>query len=162
MKMTLVGVGRLRPALREVMDDYLRRLARELAVTEREVREAGRAPDRGSRIAEEDRRILGAIPEGAAVVLLDRGGKPWSSEQLASRLDVWRGSGRDMAIVIGGAEGTGAAVRDRATERWSLGPLTLPHELARVIAAEQLYRAAMILKGHPYHRRDGRPATGES
>ncbi|HRP09258.1 MAG TPA: 23S rRNA (pseudouridine(1915)-N(3))-methyltransferase RlmH, partial [Gemmatimonadales bacterium] len=64
----------------------------------------------------------------------------------------WRTVGSDTAIVIGGSEGTGRAVRERAVERWSLGQLTLPHELARVVVAEQLYRGAMILQGHPYHR----------
>ncbi|HRP09373.1 MAG TPA: 23S rRNA (pseudouridine(1915)-N(3))-methyltransferase RlmH [Gemmatimonadales bacterium] len=74
MKLTLVAVGRLRPALREVMDDYLRRLARSVPVVERELREAGREPDTSKRIAEEDRRILAALPEGSRLVLLDRTG----------------------------------------------------------------------------------------
>ena len=73
-------------------------------------------------------------------------------EQLAAQLDAWRVAARDRVLVIGGAEGVGASVRERATQRWSLGPLTLPHEIARLVVAEQLYRAAMILQGHPYHR----------
>lgn len=152
MQVILLAVGRLRPAFREACDDYLRRLRRTVAVTERELREAGHAPTSAARQREEDQRILAAIPDGTAMTLLDRGGVPWSSEQLAARLSAWRESARDRVLVIGGADGVGSAVRERADERWSLGPLTLPHELVRVIVAEQLYRAGTIVQGHPYHR----------
>lgn len=152
MRLLLLGTGRLRPALREVCDDYLRRLGRLVSIEEREAREAGRAPHAEARRAEEDRRLLRLLPEHSAVTLLDPAGTAWSSEELARRLEAWRVAARDRALVIGGADGLGDALRARADERWSLGPLTLPHELARVIVAEQLYRAASILQGHPYHR----------
>ena len=152
MRLFLVGVGRLRPALREVTDDYLRRLNRVVAIEEREAREAGQASTAALRQQQEDERILRLIPDGAAITLLDVTGTQWSSEQLAAQLDAWRVAARDRVLVIGGAEGVGASVRERATQRWSLGPLTLPHEIARLVVAEQLYRAAMILQGHPYHR----------
>jgi 23S rRNA (pseudouridine1915-N3)-methyltransferase len=87
--------------------------------------------------------------------LLDPRGSPWSSEQLATRLDSWRLAARDRALVIGGADGLGDAMLRAADEHWSLGPLTLPHELVRVIVTEQLYRAGTILQGHPYHRGTG-------
>lgn len=151
MQVLLVAVGKLRPALREVCDDYLRRAGRTLALAEHEVREAGRLAGR-ARLDEEDRRLLGRVPAGAAVTLLDPDGAPWSSEELAERVDGWRHAGRDRALVIGGAAGVGTAVRERAEERWSLGRITLPHELARVVVAEQLYRAVSILQGSPYHR----------
>lgn len=152
MRLFVVGVGKLRPALREVADDYLRRLGRVLTVEEHEAREAGQAATVELRQQQEDERILRLIPAATAVTLLDVGGQQWSSEQLATRFDGWRVAARDRALVIGGAAGVGSAVRQRADECWSLGPLTLPHELARVIVVEQLYRAAMILQGHPYHR----------
>ena len=152
MRLFLVGVGRLRPALREVTDDYLRRLNRVVAIEEREAREAGQASTAALRQQQEDERILRLIPDGAAITLLDVTGTQWSSEQVAAQLDAWRVAARDRVLVIGGAEGVGASVRERATQRWSLGPLTLPHEFARLVVAEQLYRAAMILQGHPYHR----------
>ncbi len=155
MRCFLVATGRLRPALRDVADDYLRRLSRHLPLEEREAREASRAPDPAARIAEEDRRLLHLIPGRADVTLLDRTGKAWGSEELATRLERWRIDARDRVFVIGGAEGVGDAVRTRATERWSLGPLTLPHELVRVILLEQLYRADAILRGTPYHRGEG-------
>jgi 23S rRNA (pseudouridine1915-N3)-methyltransferase len=151
MRVVLLAVGRLRPAYREACDDYLRRLRRHLAVEERELREGRDADD----------RLLAALPDGAAVTLLDRDGAGWSSEELATRVQRWQQAARDRVLLIGGADGTGDAVRRRADERWSLGPLTLPHELARVIVTEQLYRAATILAGHPYHRRSPpRPGAG--
>ena len=152
MQLILVGVGRLRPALREVTDDYLRRLNRAVTITEREAREAGQATTVALRQQQEDERILRLVPEDAPITLLDVTGQAWSSEQLAIQLQGWKVAARDRALVIGGAEGVGSAVRERATQRWSLGPLTLPHEVARLVVAEQLYRAAMILQGHPYHR----------
>jgi 23S rRNA (pseudouridine1915-N3)-methyltransferase len=143
MRLVLLAVGRLRPAYRDACDEYLRRLSRPLRVEECEVRE-GR---------DEEGRLLAAIPPGAAVTLLDRQGTAWSSEELAERLRRWQEAARDRVLLIGGADGTGAAIRARTEESWSLGPLTLPHELVRVIVTEQLYRATTILAGHPYHRR---------
>ncbi len=154
MRLLLLATGRLRPALREVADDYLRRLGRHQALEEREAREASRAPTPAARRDEEDRRLLKLVPAGAAITLLDRGGDPWASEALAQRLDRWRLAARDRVLLIGGAEGVGQTIRQRADERWSLGPLTLPHELARIIVLEQLYRADSILRGTPYHRGD--------
>ena len=75
-----------------------------------------------------------------------------ASEQLAQRMEHWRGQGRDLAFLIGGPEGHAPDVRTVAHETWSLGPLTLPHMLVRLVVAEQLYRAMSILTGHPYHR----------
>lgn len=152
MELVLLAVGKLRPAFREACDDYLRRLGRVVPVREREVREAGRAGSVTRQRAEEGARLLDAVPPGGSMTLLDLEGTPWTSEQLAGRLDAWRQAGRDRAVVIGGAVGVDPAVRARADEVWSLGPLTLPHELARVVVAEQLYRAATILQGTPYHK----------
>ncbi len=155
MRLVLLATGRLRPSLREVADDYLRRLGRHQPIEEREAREASRAPHPVARREEEDRRLLKLVPEGAALTLLDRRGEGWTSEALAARLDRWRLAARDRVLLIGGAEGVGEILRQRADERWSLGPLTLPHELARIIVLEQLYRADAILRGTPYHRGDG-------
>jgi len=154
MRILLVAVGKLRPALREVADDYLRRVMRSLAIDEREVREAGRQPTGVLRQDAEDRRILRVIPDGTPVTLLDPGGTPFTSEEIASRIEAWRLAARDRAVVVGGASGVGQALQRRADERWSLGPMTLPHELARVVVLEQLYRGTTILQGTPYHRGD--------
>ena len=101
-------------------------------------------------------RAASVLRECGALLLahppLDGRGKAWSSEDLATRLEHWRGQGRDLAFLIGGPEGHATAVLERTDERWSLGPLTLPHMLVRLVLAEQLYRAASMLANHPYHR----------
>ena len=152
MQLHLLAVGKLRPAYREACDEYLRRLRRVVPVIEREVREAGRAGNVAAQRLEEGKRILDALPEDADATLLDLDGAGWSSEEVAERLQHWRLEGRDHALIIGGAVGVSPAVRNRAMTRWSLGPLTLPHELARVVVVEQLYRATTILRGEPYHK----------
>ncbi|MES2306462.1 MAG: 23S rRNA (pseudouridine(1915)-N(3))-methyltransferase RlmH [Gemmatimonadota bacterium] len=152
MQLHLLAVGKLRPAFREACDEYLRRLRRVVAVTEREVREAGRAGSVAQQQTDEGKRLLEALPDDTDLTLLDLDGEPWSSEQVAEQLQRWRLRGRDHALVIGGAVGVAPTLRQRATSSWSLGPLTLPHELARVVVAEQLYRATTILNGEPYHK----------
>lgn len=152
MNLLLLGVGKLRPEFRAVADDYLRRLGRNQQVTEHQIREAGHRSRPELRRAEEDKRLLRHLPSGMPVILLDIDGDAWSSVQLAERLQQWRLAATDRALVIGGAEGVGIEIQQRAGERWSLGPLTLPHQLARVIVLEQLYRADSILAGTPYHR----------
>jgi 23S rRNA (pseudouridine1915-N3)-methyltransferase len=152
VQLTLLAVGKLRPALRQAADEYLKRLRRYAQVSELEVKEAGKAPN-----AEVGRRIEGAhlrerVPEGARVIVLDRSGRGWSSEDLARRLDAWRLASDPVALVLGGAHGLDPALLVQADEQWSLGPLTLPHQLARVVVMEQLYRAWTILRGEPYHK----------
>jgi 23S rRNA (pseudouridine1915-N3)-methyltransferase len=151
----LLAVGRLRPSYREACDDYLRRLGRSVKVTEVEVKEASRAPTTNARREEEAGRLQARMPGGATVVALAREGSAWTSEELAVRLEGWRVAARPVAFVIGGPHGLDPALLASAAVRWSLGPLTLPHELARVIVVEQLYRAFTILRGEPYHK--GRP-----
>ena len=152
MQLALVAVGALRPAFRELCDEYLRRLGRYAKASEREVKEAGRVPEGPARRAEEGKRLRAVLPEGAHVVALARDGKGWTSEELAARLDRWKVAARPVAFVIGGSTGLDPGLLRDAHERWSLGPLTFPHELARVVVAEQLYRACTILEGGPYHK----------
>ena len=154
MDVHLIAVGRLRACFREACDDYLRRLSRYGPVTEREVREAGRVTSTALRRREESARIEAAVPERARLVLLDRGGTEWSSEELARRLERWREEGLDTCLVIGGDWGLDPELVADARDRWSLGPLTLPHELARLVTLEQWYRAWTIIRGEPYHRGD--------
>jgi 23S rRNA (pseudouridine1915-N3)-methyltransferase len=148
----LIAVGKLRPYYRAACDDYLRRVSRYGAVTEREVREAGRAATPALRRRDESARIEAALPVRSRLIVLDRDGTEWSSEELARRLDAWRGAAAPLALVVGGAYGLTPELTGRATARWSLGPLTLPHELARVVVLEQWYRAWTILRGEPYHK----------
>lgn len=135
-------------------EQYRKRLGRELPFTLRELPSAmrGRACDPVRVLEEEHRRLLAAVPGGARVVLLDERGSPWSTRQLAERVSAWRQDGRDVALLVGGPDGVSPGLRGRADDLWSLGPLTLPHPLVRVIVVEQLYRAVSLLAGHPYHR----------
>ena len=103
-------------------------------------------------VAEETQQILTRIRPTERVILLDEQGKALSSAALASNLSDWQNDGRDLCFVIGGPDGVADAGRQRADFIWSLSSLTLPHGLARVLLAEQLYRAWSLNAGHPYHR----------
>jgi 23S rRNA (pseudouridine1915-N3)-methyltransferase len=96
--------------------------------------------------------VLKQLKSSETVVLLDENGVELSSEGLAAQLNQWQTEGSDLAFVIGGPDGVSADCAGRADFRWSLSRLTLPHGLARVVLAEQLYRAWSLLQGHPYHR----------
>jgi 23S rRNA (pseudouridine1915-N3)-methyltransferase len=155
VELVLLAVGKLRPSYREAMDDYLRRLGRYLKVREVEVREASRAPSPEAQRTEEGERLLARRPPGSRLVALARQGAGWTSEELARRLERWLHEARPVALAIGGSHGLDPELIAGASDRWSLGPLTLPHELARVVVAEQLYRASTILRGEPYHKGAG-------
>jgi 23S rRNA (pseudouridine1915-N3)-methyltransferase len=147
----LIAVGERMPAwVQDGYAEYARRLSRELPLQLVEISTKSRDPARVN--ADEGAALLAAIPKGAHVVALDGRGKAWSSEDVAVQLARWRMLGKDLAFVIGGADGLAAAVLDRADQRWSLGPATLPHPLVRIVVAEQLYRAVTQLGNHPYHR----------
>ena len=155
MRLHLCAVGRLRAEPeRDLVDDYLQRLdrtGRPLGlgpVTEHEVEDK-----KGGGMAAEATLLSRAIPEGAALCVLDERGKVLSSPEFAQALAQWRDSGRqDAAFVIGGADGVDPSLRARADLTISLGRMVWPHMLVRVMLAEQLYRAASILSGAPYHR----------
>jgi len=103
--------------------------------------------------AREAELILAAVPPGAPLVALEEGGKNWSSREFAERLAGWRDRGvATLAFAIGGADGLGPAVIERANAIVSLGAMTWPHLMVRSLLLEQLYRAQQILAGHPYHR----------
>ncbi|HET9465621.1 MAG TPA: 23S rRNA (pseudouridine(1915)-N(3))-methyltransferase RlmH, partial [Gemmatimonadales bacterium] len=100
----------------------------------------------------EAKRIGARIADGAAVVAVTRAGAAWTSTDLARQLERWLRSARPVTLLLGGSQGLDPALLAEAGARWSLGPLTLPHELARVVVTEQLYRAFTILRGEPYHK----------
>ena len=155
MRTRLISVGERMPSwVAEGFAEYRKRLSRDLPLDLIEVplgnRGKHREPIRA--MADEGAAVLAAIPQDSHVVALDGRGKPWSSDQLAGQLGDWRMRGRDLAILVGGPDGHTDDVFKRANQRWSLGPMTLPHMLVRLIVVEQLYRATTILAGHPYHR----------
>ncbi|MHC9084541.1 23S rRNA (pseudouridine(1915)-N(3))-methyltransferase RlmH [Luteimonas sp. RIT-PG2_3] len=155
MKARLIAVGERPPAwVVQGFSEYQKRLSHWLPLELIEIEPGlrGKGRDAARATQEEGARVLAALPRQAHVVVLDGRGKLHSSEQLSQRLEHWRGQGRDLAFLIGGPEGHAAEVMARADEAWSLGPLTLPHMLVRLLLSEQLYRAAAMLANHPYHR----------
>ena len=155
MRLTVAAVGRFGAgrgaAERTLFEDYVKRLSQPFEL--KEVAEKRPLPAAQLR-QREGELLLAAVPEGAQVVAMDAGGRALSSRALAKRLEEWRAAGvRDLAFLSGGAEGLDQAVLKRADLALSLGPMTWPHLLVRVLLAEQLYRAQCILTGHPYHRR---------
>lgn len=155
MRTRLISVGERMPSwVAEGFAEYHKRLTRELPLELIEVPlgNRGKSRDPVRAMAVEGAAVLAAIAADTHVVALDGRGKLWTSGQLAEQLGNWRMQGRDLAILIGGPDGHAEEVLKRADQRWSLGSLTLPHMLVRLILAEQLYRATTILAGHPYHR----------
>lgn len=153
MALHLVAVGRVSdPALRAACEEYLGRIRKLWSLTVHEVRSpAGRFPP-GERMRREGERLLAAIPAHALSIALTRTGRSESSERLAQRLAGWQAASRDVAFVIGGADGLDRGVHQRCEASLSLSTLTLPHELARLVLLEQIYRAGTIRRGTPYHK----------
>ena len=151
MRLLLAAVGRARPGPeRALFQHYCGRLAEPLVL--KEVEEKRPLPP-AERMAREGSLLMAAVPAEARLVVLDGRGKLLSSEALAQALADRRDGGcRDLAFVVGGADGHGDAMRQRADLLLSLGPMTWPHTLVRALLAEQLYRAECILANHPYHR----------
>jgi 23S rRNA (pseudouridine1915-N3)-methyltransferase len=155
MHIRLIAVGDRQPAwVTTAFDTYSGRLPK---LWQFHLDVIGTAPrrkaaDAARAVLAEGETILGKLKPAETLVLLDEGGRQLSSRQFADKLDEWQTMGRDLAFVIGGPDGVSAETRDRADFRWSLSALTLPHGLARVMFAEQLYRAWSLMSGHPYHR----------
>ena len=159
MRMTIAGIGRMKAgADRELFERYLER-----------ARKAGRAlglggPDltelpesRAQRAAErkqaEAESLLATLPAPRILVALDEGGSAMASEKFAERIGRWRDEGAgNLVFAIGGADGHGRALLEAADLTLAFGPMTWPHQLVRIMMAEQIYRAISILSGHPYHR----------
>lgn len=154
MRVTLVAVGRLKePYWRDAAAEYLKRLGPYAAVTVVEVTDRDVTRDEHRAVAAEGADVLRALPERAHVAALTLEGRRLSSEEFAAELGRRLVEGRaHLAFVLGGAAGLSCEVVARADERLSLGPLTLPHQLARIVLLEQLYRSFRIIRGEPYHR----------
>lgn len=155
MQLLVAAVGQRMPSwVNEAWTEYSRRMPPGLSLSLREIPLAKRGKNADTRrlTNNESEALLSAMPARARVIALDVRGKAWSTEQLATNLENWMGEGRDVGFMIGGPDGISPEVMARADQRWSLGPLTLPHPLVRVVLAEQLYRAWTITQNHPYHR----------
>ena len=155
MRATLIAVGSRQPRwVDEAYDEYARRLRGwlPLELVELDTAARGKAGDAARARAGEARAMLAAAQERGHLVALDEHGRQLTTLQLAQWLDKRRHMGEDLCFVIGGPDGLDPAVLQASGDCWSLSPLTLPHGLARVLLAEQLYRASSLLAGHPYHR----------
>lgn len=155
MRITIVAVGQRQPAWADAaVNDYLARLPAELKVELKQVKaetRSGNVP-LARLLSAEAARIRAAVPSGAWLVALDERGKDWTTQQLADHLQRWREAAEDVAFAIGGADGLDQGLKRDARMLIRLSSMTLPHALARVVLAEQLYRAWSMLAGHPYHR----------
>ena len=154
MRVVIAVVGKPRDRhLAAAIDDYETRAARYWPLDVVEVREASARGVSGDVAMEcEGDRLVERLPPTGAVVLCDARGDGLTSPQFATMLNAAREGASDIAFVIGGAFGLGSSVRARATRSIQLAPWTLPHEMARLVLAEQLYRAGTIMRGEPYHK----------
>ena len=153
MRIRIVAVGKDRSGLyAPAVEEYAKRLARHARFEVVEVPEARKLAGTTRAKDEEGEALLAKLDPRERVVLLDERGLEPTSLELARRLEKWLAGGKDLAFVIGGSDGHGEAVRARADEILSLSRLTLAHRLARVVLAEQLYRAFTIVRGEPYHK----------
>jgi len=158
MRFVIVAVGHRQPTwVDAAVNDYIGRLPRDAAVNVVELRPDPRPDNAGEQaiarlLEREAARIATAIPRGAAMVALDETGQSMSTRAFAMQIERWRADARDVAFVIGSADGLDATLKRQADRLLSLSAMTLPHGLARVMLAEQLYRANSLAAGHPYHR----------
>jgi len=154
MRITLVAVGRMKERhYREAAEEYHKRLGpyADVRIVEVADRDVGR--DEARALRDEAADVARAVPENAHVISLDSGGREMTSEEFSAWLERGMVEGRGhLCFVLGGAAGHGAEATALADERLSLGRMTLPHQLARVVLLEQLYRAFRIMRNEPYHR----------
>ena len=156
MRISIIAVGKLKASYAQAgCADFLNRLGRYAKVEHVEVRDTRR--NRGGTVAEwkraEAAALLKHVPKGATRVVLDERGRQWGSQELARWLNGLKNQAvSSVAFMLGGPDGLDRSVIESADRVWSLGTLTLPHELARLVVCEQLYRANSVLAGHPYHR----------
>ena len=155
MQLLVAAVGQRMPGwVNEAWTEYSRRMPAAVRLVLREValQKRGKNADTKRLTAIESLALREAMPKRARIIALDVQGRTWSTEQLAANLEEWMADGRDIGFMIGGPDGISADTLQKADTRWSLGPLTLPHPLVRVVLVEQLYRAWTITQNHPYHR----------
>jgi 23S rRNA (pseudouridine1915-N3)-methyltransferase len=156
VKLAILAVGHRMPAwVTAAYEEYAKRMPREMPLQLKELKPAQRSNASGDTprwLKTEAEHIDAAVPQNALRVVLDERGRSFPTRTLADHLKRWRNDGRDIAFIIGGADGLDHTIKSGADLLWSLSPLTLPHGLVRVVLAEQLYRASSLLAGHPYHR----------
>ena len=158
VRFQVVAVGhKLPPWMNAGFNEYAKRMPGGLRIELFEIKPAPRSGVGGKKsvqqwLSAESGRVRAALAARAFLTVLDERGESCTTANLAQRIERWRQNGRDIAFVIGGADGTAQALKEEADLLLSLSPLTLPHGLCRIVLAEQLYRATSLLANHPYHR----------
>ena len=155
MQLTIAAVGTRMPAwVGEAWTEYARRFPRGMSLCLKEIPLArrGRNADVAALQSAEGEALLAAVPDGHRIIALDERGRQWTTIQLATQMEKWMQMEHGVCFLLGGPDGLPRFCRDRAQDTWSLGLLTLPHPMVRVILAEQLYRAWTVTQNHPYHR----------
>ena len=155
MRLVIAAVGTRMPGwVVEAYAGFAQRMPREMPLDLLEVKTEPRTSGKPlpALLAAEAARLRAALPARARLIALDEHGSDLTTQALAQRLEKWLAGGEDVALLIGGPDGLDAALKRQAAETLRLSSLTLPHALVRVLLAEALYRAASLLKGHPYHR----------
>lgn len=155
MQIKIISVGNRMPNwVQQGYDEYAKRMPKECSLFLKEVTpgKRGKNSDIARIIRDEGKRMIEVIPQRTHVVTLDIPGKAWTTQELSLAMKRWIENGGNVALLIGGADGLSDSVRETAKESWSLSRLTFPHQLVRIIVAEQLYRAWSLLNHHPYHR----------
>lgn len=155
MKLLVAAVGTRMPGWADAaFTEFAKRMPRELPLELKQIKAEPRGGGKPAEalLAAEAGRIRAALPARCRLVALDERGADLATPQLAARLRQWMETGDDVALVIGGPDGLAPDLKSAAAETLRLSSLTLPHALARVVLAEALYRAASVLKNHPYHR----------
>ena len=153
MRFIVAVVGKPRDsALAAAISDYETRAARYWPLEVHEVREERGKSSPAEVVKKESEKLLAALPAGATVVVCDAAGETFTSEQFSKWMQGSRESARDVGIIIGGAHGLSDELKGRAARRLSMGEWTMPHEMARLVLAEQMYRAGTIIRGEPYHK----------
>ena len=154
MKLNILSVGHKMPNWVELAcAEYLKRMPREFAIEITEIKPDKRASGKSSEVVQEAeaKRILEVVDKDYLVVLDERG-QEVTSLQLATKMEHWQTLGKDVSLVIGGADGLHPALKQKADWLWSLSKLTMPHGLVRVMLSEQLYRGYSVIQNHPYHK----------
>ncbi len=155
MKFHILSVANKMPSWVETgFTEYAKRLPHEVIINSINIKPEKRSSGKNTEqiLSSECDRIRIGLPAKCHTVVLDEHGKQWSTVQLAENIAKWMGEGRDIVFIIGGADGLHPKIKNTANEKLALSAMTLPHGLARVLLAEQLYRALSIIKQHPYHR----------
>lgn len=155
MKFLLISVGHKMPQwISDGFNEYAKRMPRGAKIELLEIKPEPRTTGKTTaQIMEaEAQRIHAALPANCLRIALDERGAACTTRQLADRMTQWMGEGRDIAFIVGGADGLHPSVKEGAQQLLALSALTLPHAMVRVLLAEQLYRAHSLMHNHPYHR----------